>query len=136
MNKKILYFIPLIFGLIIGVYLISQTTVLSGRASSTSNRLPAKENSYLFASPIQAKGDSQEKIRITVFILDGQGLGVSQQPVTLNTPPEVSITPLQPTTDELGKATFDLSCNHPGKFQITAKTDTLDLPQKITILFL
>jgi hypothetical protein len=132
--KKIFFTILLIFGLITGVYLVTQTTIFKSRATST--HLPTKENSYLFASPIQAKADGQEKIRITVFLLDSNGLGVSQQSVTLNVPPGIQIETLQSTTDDLGKATFNLSTIYPGKYTISASTSTLNLSQKINLLFL
>ncbi len=134
--KKIFLIILLIFGLITGVFLVTQTTLFKSRASTTSSHLPVKENSYIFASPIQAKADGQEKIRVTVFLLDSNGLGVSQQSVTLNVPPGIQIETLQSTTDDLGKATFNLSTIYPGKYTISASTSTINLSQKINLLFL
>lgn len=136
MIKKILFIILLVLGLILSVYLISQTTIFKSRANSSSNYLPVKENSYLFASPIQAKADGQEKIRVTVFLLNSNGLGVSQQAVTLQVPSTVQIETLQSTTDDLGKATFNISSKKPGKYSISASTTTLTLSQKINLLFL
>lgn len=134
--KKIFFIIPLIFGLITGVYLVTQTTLFKSRATTTSTHFPVKENSYVFASPIQAKADGQEKIRITVFLLDSNGLGVSRQPVTLKVPSALQIETLQSTTDDLGKSTFNLSSNFPGKYEISASTDKFSLFQKINLLFL
>lgn len=136
MIKKILFIILLILGLILSVYLISQTTIFKSRADSTNSHLPVKENSYLFASPIQAKADGQEKIRVTVFLLDSNGLGVSQQKVTLQVPSPIQIETLQSTTDDLGKATFNLSSKTPGKYPISATTTNINLSQKINLLFL
>jgi len=136
MTKKILFIILLILGLTTTVLLITQITVFKSRASNTDSRLPVRENSYLFASPIQAKADGQEKIRVTIFLLDSQGLGVSQQAVTLKAPPPIQVETLQSTTDDLGKATFNLSSATPGKFEISASTTTLVLSQKINLLFL
>jgi hypothetical protein len=136
MTKKIIFIILLTFGLITAIVLATQTTIFKSRASSTNNHLPVKENSYLFASPIQAKADGQEKIRVTVFLLDSNGLGVSQQSVTLNVPPGIQIETLQSTTDDLGKATFNLSTIYPGKYAISASTSTINLSQKINLLFL
>lgn len=136
MFKKVLLIVFLIFGLSLSVFLISQTAIFKGQASNTNSHLPVKENSYLFASPIQAKADGQEKIRITVFLLDSNGLGVSQQQVSLKTPSTLQVESLQSTTDDLGKATFNLSSSVPGKFEITASTPTFTLTQKINVLFL
>lgn len=136
MKSKLILTSLLLLGLILAILLVSQTAIFSGRANSSSSKIPVKENSYLFASPIQAKADSKEKIRITVFLLDSNGLGVSQQNVKLNTPSQVFIDPIQPTTDEFGKAIFDINSATPGKYQISASTSTLNLGQKINVLFL
>jgi hypothetical protein len=136
MTKKFFFIILLILGLILTVYLITQTTIFRSRADSTNSHLPVKENSYIFASPIQAKADGQEKIRVTVFLLDSNGLGVNQQNVTLQTPSALQIETLQSVTDDLGKATFNLSSTIPGKYTISASTSSLTLNQKINLLFL
>jgi flagellar basal body-associated protein FliL len=136
MTQKIFLIILLILGLITTVFLITQTTLFSSKASNTNSHLPVKENSYLFASPIQAKADGQEKIRVTVFLLDSNGLGVSQQSVTLQVPSSVQIETLQSITDDLGKATFNLFSTIPGKYALSASTSTLSLNQKINLLFL
>lgn len=134
--KKIFFIILLIFGLITSLYLVTQSTIFKSRASNTSTHLPTKENSYLFASPIQAKADGQEKIRITVFLLDSNGLGVSRQLVTLKVPPQIQIEAIQSTSDDLGKATFNLSSTSPGKYEISASIPDFPLSQKINLLFL
>ena len=136
MTKKLLFIILLLLGLITAVLLITQTTIFNSRAGSPSSHLPVKENSYLFASPIQAQADGQEKIRVTVFLLDSQGLGVSRQEVTLKVPPLVQIETLQSTTDDLGRATFNLFSTSLGKFEISASTPNFSLSQKINLLFL
>lgn len=136
MTRKLFFIILLILGLVLSIYLVSQTAIFRSRADSTNSKLPVKENSYLFASPIQAQANGQEKIRITVFLLDSNGLGVSQQLVTLKTPANIQIENLQNITDDLGKATFNLSSSIPGKFEISAFTPTLTLTQKINLLFL
>ena len=136
MIKKIVFIILLLLGLTITILMISQSTIFNSRASNTNSHIPVKENSYIFASPIQAKADGHEKIRITVFLLDSQGLGVSQQNITLQVPPNLQIETIQNITDELGKATFNLSSNSPGKFEISASSPSLKLSQKINLLFL
>jgi hypothetical protein len=136
MTKKFLFIILLILGLTTTVLIVTQTTIFKSRASTSNSHLPVKENSYLFASPIQAKADGQEKIRVTIFLLDSQGLGVSQQLVTLKVPLALQVETIQSTTDDLGKATFNLSSSVPGKFEISASTSDLNLSQKINLLFL
>jgi hypothetical protein len=135
MTKKMLFIILLVLGLITTLLLITQTTIFRSSASG-SDQLPVKENSYIFASPIQARADGKEKIRITVFLLNSQGLGVGKQQVTLKVPPRIEIETLQGVTDDLGKATFNLFSSTPGKYEITASTPHLNLSQKINLLFL
>lgn len=136
MTKKIFFIILLLLGIILTIYLVSQTTIFSGKASNHNSQLPNKENSYLFASPLQAKADGQEKIRITVFLLDSNGLGVSQQKVTLNTSSDIQIESLQSITDDTGKAIFNLSSKLVGKYSLSASTPNLNLTQKVNLLFL
>lgn len=135
MTKQILLIILLILGLLTTLLLITQTTIFKSQASNTDTQLPVKENSYIFASPIQAKADGKEKVRITVFLLNSLGLGVGKQSVTLKVPAPIEIETIQSVTDDLGKASFNLSSTAPGKFEISASTPTLILTQKINLLF-
>jgi len=135
MNRKFL--IPLILlplTILIVALLIYRPLIFLNRASSPSST-PITANSYLFASPVTAKADSQQSIRITVFILDGQGLGVANQTVSLSLPASLSQKPLQPQTDQYGKATFDLTSSVVGKFLISASVNGNNLPQSLNIVF-
>lgn len=134
-NKPLIIVGILLICLIISIILIPKTLVLFSKASSNSSSTATLENSYLFASPIQAKADGQEKIRVSVFILDGQGLGVSNRTVTLNIPQTITNLHVQPITDESGKAIFDISSVTQGTFTISATTDNKELPQKLRVVF-
>ena len=136
MNKK--YLIIIIFlslALIGSVFLVVKTTTLYKKATVGNQASVALENSYLFASPLQAKADNQEKIRLTVFILDGRGLGVPNQIIDISTSSKVSILEIQKTTDDTGKAVFDLSSNAPGRFDVTVKTKSGTIPQQVKVVF-
>lgn len=121
-------------GLVGSIFLVNQTTIISKRASTSSTNV-ALENSYLFASPLQAKADSLEQIRLTVFLLDGRGLGVANQLVNLEIPSSVRVTKSQETTDQTGKAVFDLISSTPQTINISASVATHLLPQKVKIIF-
>lgn len=123
----------LIFSLAAVLFLIFKTTGFSPKASTQSEI--ALENSYLFASPLQAKADGQEKIRITVYILDGKGLGISNQNISLNNTSYITIENIQSTTDSYGKAIFDLSSTTVGQQKIQAKTGKSNIPQAVTVTF-
>ncbi len=134
-TKTTLIIVFLILALLASLTMVFRTTVFFGRATTSNSSPIALENSYLFASPLQAKADGKELIRVTVFILDGRGLGVPGKEVSLNLPSTVNSIPTQPTTDDTGKAIFDLSSASAGKFEIQAHTEGKSLPQKVRIVF-
>lgn len=121
--------------LIAALFLVVRTTTTYQRASGSSVTSSILENSYLFASPIQAKADGKEMIRLTVFLLDGRGLGVANQTVTLDLPSSVTIQNQQEITDQSGKAIFDISSTTNQTINVTAKTGSSTLPQKVKIIF-
>ena len=120
--------------LIVALFLVVRTTTTYQRAASTSSTITL-ENSYLFASPIQAKADGKEMIRLTVFLLDGRGLGVANQTVDLDLPATVTIQNQQEISDQNGKAIFDISSNIAQSVNVAAKVGSSKLPQKIKITF-
>ena len=132
--KKYTIIAFLVFSLVATLFLIIKTTGLFSRASQTNN-LSQLENSYLFASPLQAKADGLEQIRLTVFLLDGRGLGVPNQSVKLNLPTSVRITKSQEITDQTSKAVFDLISPTPQTLNVSASVGTSTLPQKVKITF-
>jgi len=120
--------------LIASLFVVLRTTTTYQKAASSSSSITL-ENSYLFASPIQAKADGKEMIRLTVFLLDGRGLGVANQTVELDLPSSVTIENQQEISDTNGKAIFDVSSTTAQSINITAKVGSSKLPQKIKITF-
>lgn len=118
------------------IFFISQRTSLFGRAyTPASGGAVSVENSYLFASPLSARADGQEKIRLTVFLLDSQGRGVAGEAVFLGQDERLSIYPTQPLTDELGRAFFDISATAAGEYLMEARVGSKVLPQKVKLTF-
>ena len=134
-TKSLLTIVILLFSLIAVIYLVLRPAVLTGRASGTSGNTITLENSYLFASPLTAKADGKQIVRITVFLLDGRGLGVSSQTVKLSAPQTVTILDTQSVTDDTGKAVFDLTSPTSGRFEISATANGQSLPQKVSVVF-
>lgn len=131
--------ILLILSIVISVYFLRQRTTFLGRASDSSITLPGGveiKNSYLFASPLQAKSNGQEKIRVTVFILDDQGKGVPQKQVILGQDGKLTTTIVQALTDDFGRAIFDVASANSGEFLIEAAVEGKALPQKVKLIFL
>ena len=134
-KKTIVLIFFLILVLIATLFLISRLTIFYGKATTVNQSPVALENSYIFASPLQAKADGQEQIRITVFLLDGRGLGVPNQTVTLSVPQTINILNSNPATDDTGKITFDLSSPAATQINVQAQTGGKTLPQKVRIVF-
>ncbi|KKS95893.1 MAG: hypothetical protein UV71_C0002G0003 [Microgenomates group bacterium GW2011_GWC1_43_13] len=138
-------FIILILILILFLYLIRSPLIFRSGAyssvtTSTEKTRPAGssglslENSYVFASPLRAKVGG-EQIRITVYILNDRGLGISGKTVSLGGGP-LQVSPIQPVTDNQGRATFDIASESaPGVYIIEAAVDGATLIQKATVTF-
>lgn len=140
-TKYIFIIIFLSLSLLATLFLVGRTTIFQKRASSSSSSY-VLENSYLFASPLQAKAgnlttpaDHREQVRLTVFLLDGRGLGVANQTITLDLPPNITITNQQEITDSTGKAVFDITSSTAKTFYVTASVGNAKLPQKVRVIF-
>lgn len=135
-KAKYLVLIILLLSLLATTYYVARITITTSSRASTTGSFTglSSENSYLFASPLSASVTNQEKIRVTAFILNSQGLGMPGLKISLKT--NLSITPIQDTTDENGKALFDLSSPQLGTFLVQAQVNSDKLlPQKLTLTF-
>lgn len=134
MNKKLALpaVILLILLLMLSVF-ANVRLIISSRASGGSAF--SVENSYIFASPLVARAGSSDKIRITVFVLNNQGLGVPNQQVSLNKSPDLLIEQQNSLTDSYGRAIFDLSSATPGEYVIGANISSTKLNESIKIIF-
>jgi hypothetical protein len=135
MSRQIFLILFLFLALLVSVFLTLKVTIYSSKASTRQVTLTSLANSYLFASPIQAKADGQELIRLTVFLLDGQGLGIAGQKIDLLRSQTLTVHETQPLTDDAGKAIFDLSSLTAGAYELTARIAAKNLPQKVKIIF-
>lgn len=111
-----------------------QAKFFIGRASVSSASFSV-DNSYLFLTPLRAKANGQERIRITVFVLNNQGLGVMGKKVILGQDPNLLIEAIQPISDNLGKSIYDVSSNKAGEYYLEVKVDDRVLPQKAHLSF-
>lgn len=135
MKKSLLIVIILIIALLVSLTLVFRTTIFTNRAVNYTDNSPILSNSYLFASPLQANTKNNEKIRITVFVLDNQGLGVANQSVTITSQQNLTVENIQSTTSDTGQASFDISSTTPAKYPISAKVGTNQIPQSISVTF-
>ena len=136
MKNKYLFIIGfLAIALIASLFVVVRTTTIYNRAATSNSSSIVLENSYLFASPLQAKADGKEQIRLTIFLLDGRGLGVANKTVSLDLPQNVTVTNQQEISDQSGKAIFDITSSISQTFYITASADGKKLPQKVRVVF-
>lgn len=140
MSKKFSFiiFITFVLLIILGLSLIALTnrTSIFGLASQigTDSEI-SYDNSYVFASPLSAKTSNSEKIRITVFVLNSKGLGVSTREVNIKSDPGISVYPIQNITDNYGKAVFDIVSQNPGEYLLEAEIANVKISQDVTVTF-
>lgn len=141
-EKRTNYFwlivILVIFLITLGVlvYYIRFATTIAPKAD-TFNTVNAVSisNSYIFASPVRAKA-SGDLIRVTVFLLDDEGMGIFDKKVSLRALDGVlDIKDVQSLTDETGKAMFDVASSVIGTYTLEAFTEKIILPQRIKVIY-
>lgn len=133
-NRIIIPFLALLLALLAGVLWLSSGQFTVGRASVTVQDVSV-DNSYVFVTPIRAKANNDEKMRITVFVLNNQGIGVLGKKVILTTHKNLVIDQVQAVTDTFGKAIFDVSTGTAGEYYLDVRIDTQILPQKAHLSF-
>ena len=136
MNKKILFVIILLLILVgfIVAFGLYEVRFFTSRATVISSSFSV-DNSYVFTTPLQARANGQEKIRLTVFILNNQGLGVAGKKVFISPDPALNIEIIQGLSDDFGKAYFDISSEKTGEYYVEIKADDTALKQKAHLSF-
>ena len=136
MKKSILFFIILFIILVgfIGAFGLYEVKFFTSRADISRSSFSI-DNSYIFSTPSQARANGQEKIRLTVFILNNQGLGVLGKKIFIGTDPSLNIEAIQGLTDNYGKAYFDISSSKAGEYFLEIKADDTALKSKAHIVF-
>ena len=101
MKKSVIFFIILFIVIIsfISIFGLYEVKFFTGRAS-VSQASFSIDNSYIFSTPSGAKANGQEKIRLTVFILNNQGLGVMGKKIFIGTDPALNIETIQGRSEE------------------------------------
>ena len=120
--------------IIFGAYFFTQTkTGFFGKAATPENY--SLDNSYLFASPITAKAGGQEKIKVSAFLLSGEGKGVAGKKINLSSQSALTIAEIQTETDSKGQAIFEISAPQAGRYIIQAAIEGNVFPQSVTVTF-
>lgn len=136
MSKKTIGLLStaLLAALLTALFLFYQVVWLKIRANVVAEPF-SKENSYVFLTPLQAKADGIEKIRVTVFVLNNQGLGVADRNVTWQDQEGLIGEIVQNPTDNLGRANIDFVSKTPGQYRIEIRVDNEALDQKVNLRF-
>ena len=136
MKKSIIFIIVLLLVIIgfIGIFGLYEVKFFTGRAS-VSQASFSIDNSYIFSTPSGARANGQEKIRLTIFILNNQGLGVMGKKIFIGTDPALNIEAIQGLTDGYGKAYFDISATKPAEYFLEIKADDTVLKDKAHLVF-
>ena len=125
--------------IILSLTISRERTSSYGRASSgtvgNAEAVISSENSYIFISPVSAEANGKSIVRITVFLLNSQGMGVAGQKVTVKIPGQVNINEVSPTTDTFGRAIFDVTSTNSGDYTISASGGGVPLPQTASVSF-
>jgi hypothetical protein len=130
--------------IIVAMTISSNRTSLWGRAAAPGGvTYLSIANSYIFSSPTSAVADGSSVVRITVVILDNQGLGMKDQKVNLKIlektggkeAEKVKVTPTSPVTNSLGTAVFDITSSSPGEYIVVADSSGATLTQTGTLTF-
>ena len=130
--SAILFFLVLItFSLFFFFY---ETQFFGSRASMTVVNVSA-DNSYVFMNPLKAQANGKDKIRVTLMILNGSGVGVLGKKPIITSDPRLVVDKVQEATDTLGKAVFEYSTTVPGEYYLEVKIDDIVLPQKAHLSF-
>jgi ABC-type uncharacterized transport system involved in gliding motility auxiliary subunit len=131
----------LILILVVAVYLIQKQTFYKSKAYSYTEStisVPSSgveiANSYAFASPLKAKTGG-EYIRVTIYVLDAQGLGIKGKSVELGEAAGLTVNDAQATSDDSGMVYFDVSSSKAGLYVIQPIIEGKILSQKINITF-
>lgn len=135
--KQTLAFLSILLLLLIlasSFFWLYEARTYVGRASILKN-VVSLENSYVFISPLKAKADGQEKIRLTVFVLNDQGLGVAGKKVTVSQAEGLTIETIQGLTDSFGKAVYDITARKTGEFFLNVFIEGNKLNQQSQLSF-
>jgi hypothetical protein len=135
--KKLLFPIIIFFVILIffsGFFWLYEAKYFVSKASLSQQSISV-DNSYIFLTPLRAKANNGEKIRMTVFVLNSQGLGVMGKRVLPSRSDNLILEAVQPVTDSLGKAIFDISAAKVGEYYLEVKIEDVVLPQKAHLSF-
>lgn len=134
-NNLLSFSILLLLLLLLSVGVNIRFLYSSKAAEPSQVQLVSSTNSYMFLSPVSAQANNTERIRVSVFVLNDKGIGVSNQEVTLQHVPEVKIEAIQAVSDNYGRAIFDIYTQTPGNYSVSAQVNSRVIGETATAIF-
>lgn len=132
MKKRILVGASFLAGVALVVYLgtsvIPKVLVTLSKAS-TVQRVSATK-SLLIGQKILANADGQEECVVNVFVLDSEGKGIQGKTVQLS-----GLGTYEMTTSELGQASFKLTTEVAGQYDLQASVNGVNIGQTLKVTF-
>lgn len=131
-NKMIFGGVGLLVGVVLVFYLASfvipRALVTLTKASGTAK--VSIKNSLIIGERIMAKADGLEKCVVDVFVVDADGKGVAGKQVQL-----IGLGNLSKTSDDMGKANFELTSDVANQYDLTANISGAMLGKTVTVTF-
>lgn len=77
-----------------------------------------------------ARADGEDKCVVDVFVIDTQGKGIKGKTVQMK-----GLGALSATTDDAGKAVFELKTDEIGQYDLTASVNGLTVAKMVKVIF-
>jgi hypothetical protein len=113
----------------LGSFVIPRVILTLSSKASNAQRVSIK-NSFLLGVKILAKANGEEKCVVNVFVMDADGKGLLGRQVQLS-----GLGSLDAVTDNLGKATFELTSTVAKQYELTASVDGVPLEKTMKVTF-
>lgn len=113
----------------LGSFVIPRVILTLSSKASNAQRVSVK-NSFLLGVKILAKANGEEKCVVNVFVLDADGKGLLGRQVQLS-----GLGSFDAVTDNLGKATFELTSTEAKQYELTASVDGVSLEKTMKVTF-
>jgi len=119
--------IALVFYL--GSFVVPRVLLTLASRASSAQKVSVK-NSFLLGEKIMAKADGEDKCVVNVFVLDANGEGILGRRVQLS-----GLGSLDAVSDNLGKATFELTSKIAKQYELAASVNGAPLGKTMKVTF-
>jgi len=135
-NKKTIF--SIVAGVLgIGLIYYLSSSVIPRILVTFSKAAPATQisinDSYVLGSKILARADGEDKCNVNVFLMDEKRKGVAGKRVELIGAKGVVV--IKDVTDGNGMASFEVTSDEMGQFELTAIAEGVPLNKGITVTF-